>query len=130
MKKIRKRIIDLLFIALFFSFGQSVFAGDYADTGYPSAKFASITLAANATGSIEMQHNVMRFSLFTDGSPFEMTWNTATSTVYTASQPTQWEGYNGTDSLLIQPQSIGKNTFLWLKNGATLQKIRIKSYGR
>jgi len=96
--------------------------------GYSLNQFASMTLSANATGSFAVTGNAERFWLIGDGAPFEFTLNYATSTVYIASQPEQWEGYPATWTHDF-PHQVRPGRFIWIKNGAVTQKIRFKGLG-
>ena len=127
MKVNPKRIADLLMI--FLLFGGCLAAQSNPDWGYPDYQNKALTLAANATGSFQITLNVDAFSLYSPQA-CSFTFNTATSTVYTASQTSLWEGMDGTRNIDIAPQAIGSGTYMWFKNGSTAQVIRFRAYGK
>lgn len=115
------------FLVLILVFMSTTLFAERQPEGFGNVQFASMTLAANATGSISVSNLVQKAILVGDGSAFSFTVNTSTGTVYIASQPTQWEQYPGTFSVELL-QQLPRNSFIWLQNGATPQKIRFKGY--
>ena len=101
----------------------------YVTESYDKIFRQNITLGANATGSFQIINPVSKFNLYLEQSA-SFTFNTATKTVYIASQTSQWEGHEGSRTLELQPEELSSGTFIWFDNGGVEQIIRFKSYGR
>ena len=127
MKDKPKRIIDILLtFSLFLLIATPLYAWPPLE-GYTRNFFASITLTANATGSITITEPVDCITIYKEAG-LEFDYQFATSTVYVASA--SFKALRATDTFELQPIHLSDNCFLWIKNGAAAQKITVFTYGR